>query len=403
MPYKILTVDDHQPTLDIVMLTLQQHGFEVIGTSSPVEALSIAEKSLPSLILLDMNMPILSGLEVCRRIRAHDHLADTPIIMFSAEAAEKIKCFEAGADDFIIKPTAPDELVSRIEMLLEGVAEPESGDEPAADLNHRIHIEPSDFKGGDLRTSEESRMPDQCRQIVAVLGARGGCGSTTTAINLAVTAAEQGCLTTLMDLDTAQGHIGMYLKAKKSGAINAIADLPVNNIHMQLTELLMPYTDNLRLLLTNPNLIGNYRVPTAEQVASTLELVQMSNSFTVVDLGYQSTEVTKEVIGLSRHVVICIQPERIAISSCKELLRDLRRYPHLESSVHIVLLGSQEGSGLPQSAIEQFLGHRMAAVVPHKPVEMVQAVNRGAPYVRQFPHSEIANVYRTLANLLVTV
>lgn len=403
MPYKILTVDDHQPTLDIVMLTLQQHGFEVIGSSSPVEALSIAEKSLPNLILLDMNMPILSGLEVCRRIRAHGQLANTPVIMFSAEAAEKIKCFEAGADDFIVKPTAPDELVSRIEALLEGVDEPEGEDESAQEIGGSFYIQPAEMIGGDAKLDEEARRSDQCRQIIAVLGARGGCGSTTTAINLAVTASKQGCLTTLMDLDLVQGHIGMYLKAKKSGAINAIADLPVNNIHTQLTELMMPYMENLRLMLTNPNLCGQFRMPTAEQIASTLELVQMANSFTVVDLGRQSTEVTNEVIGLARKVVICIQPERIAISSCKELLRDLRRFPHLQSAVHVVLLGSPDQMNLPTSAIEQFIGQRLAAVIPYKQVEMVQAVNRGAPYVRQFPHSEIADVYRDLTNILVTV
>lgn len=402
MPHKILSVDDHQPTLDIVMLTLQQHGFEVIGTNSPVEALSIAEKSLPNLILLDMNMPILSGLEVCRRIRAHAQLADIPVIMFSAEATEKIKCFEAGADDFIVKPTAPDELVARIDALLEGVAEPDNEEAAPADFGQSIQIQTVEDSGGIWPSGDDPKKRSECRQIVAVLGARGGCGSTTTAINLAVTSAEQGCLSTLMDLDLVQGHVGMYLKAKKSGAMNAIADLPVNSIHTQLTDLLTPYADNLRLLLTNPNLCGHYRMPSAEQIAYTLELVQMGNSFTVVDLGRQSTEITKEVIGLSRQVIVCIQPERIAISSGKELLRDLKRYPHLESAVHVVLLSSPDPTSLPTSAIEQFIGQRVAAVIPHTQVQMVQAVNRGAAYVRQFPGSEIADAYRDLVNLLVT-
>ncbi|MEJ2748165.1 MAG: response regulator [Anaerolineae bacterium] len=120
MTYKILAVDDHPETLDIVVITLKQYGYDVVSTTLPREALKLAEAEKPDLVLLDVNMPEISGLEVCRRLRANPDLATVPIIMFTAEDEpyQKLAGFDAGADDYLTKPTDPEEMIARIEGIL---------------------------------------------------------------------------------------------------------------------------------------------------------------------------------------------------------------------------------------------------------------------------------------------
>ena len=103
MKYKILAVDDHHETLDIIVMTLRSYGYEPVYTNYPLEALELAATELPDLALVDMNMPEMSGLEVVRRLRAIPQISNMPIIMFTAEDQphQKKAGFAAGVDDYL--------------------------------------------------------------------------------------------------------------------------------------------------------------------------------------------------------------------------------------------------------------------------------------------------------------
>jgi diguanylate cyclase (GGDEF)-like protein len=117
---KILLVDDERNILDIVKFNLEVEGFEVLTASDGMVALRIVQEVIPDLILCDIMMPELNGLEVCRRLKADGRTNQIPIVMLSAKAQskDKLDSIDAGADDFVTKPFDFSDLVARIKVNL---------------------------------------------------------------------------------------------------------------------------------------------------------------------------------------------------------------------------------------------------------------------------------------------
>jgi len=117
---KILLVDDEQDILEIVGYNLKNEGYLVYTASNGVDALKSAKKITPNLILLDIMMPEMDGIEACEKIRAIKSLENTLIAFLTArnEDYSQVAGFEAGADDYITKPIKPKVLVSKVKSLL---------------------------------------------------------------------------------------------------------------------------------------------------------------------------------------------------------------------------------------------------------------------------------------------
>ena len=113
----ILVVDDNAQIVDILSQYIKKEGWPMLAAKTGEEALALFDAAEPSLILLDIMLPGLDGLEVCRRIR---RVSSVPILMITAkdEDADRILGLDIGADDYIVKPFAPTELVARVESVL---------------------------------------------------------------------------------------------------------------------------------------------------------------------------------------------------------------------------------------------------------------------------------------------
>jgi len=117
---KILVVDDEEDIVEFVSYNLRKEGFDVQSASNGKEALKLAFKYKPDLILLDIMMPEMDGIETCEEVRRNPDMSDTLIAFLSARSEDysQIAGFNAGADDFITKPIRPKVLTSRIRALL---------------------------------------------------------------------------------------------------------------------------------------------------------------------------------------------------------------------------------------------------------------------------------------------
>ena len=117
---KILLVDDEQDILEIVGYNLTQEGYQVITASNGKEAIFKAKKELPQLIIMDVMMPEMDGIEACETIRRIPELQDTIITFLTARSEDysQVAGFDAGADDYIAKPIKPKVLVSKVKALL---------------------------------------------------------------------------------------------------------------------------------------------------------------------------------------------------------------------------------------------------------------------------------------------
>ena len=120
---KILLVDDEPDVIEIVSYNLFNEGYQIYTASNGIEAVHKAEEFIPHLILLDMMMPKMNGLEACQKIREIDKLQDVIIAFFTARGEDysQLSGFEAGADDYITKPVKPKILVSKVNSLLRRV------------------------------------------------------------------------------------------------------------------------------------------------------------------------------------------------------------------------------------------------------------------------------------------
>jgi two-component system KDP operon response regulator KdpE len=154
----ILVVDDEPQIRRVLRATLSSNGYEVVEAKSGQEAIEMVVTERPELILLDMNMPGMSGLEACSKIRLS---FDGPIIMVTVRNAErdKIAALDAGADDYIVKPFAIGELLARIraalrrsnsEESLPGIELPELSidfEKRTVDVRDvRVHLAPKEFE-----------------------------------------------------------------------------------------------------------------------------------------------------------------------------------------------------------------------------------------------------------------
>lgn len=118
---RVLVVDDSADITAILTLTLRRAGLQVATAADGIDALAKLEAELPDVVLLDVMMPRMDGLETLRRIRGNARTVHLPIIMLTAKAqlADKMAGFERGADDYVAKPFNPAELLARVQLLLE--------------------------------------------------------------------------------------------------------------------------------------------------------------------------------------------------------------------------------------------------------------------------------------------
>jgi phosphate regulon transcriptional regulator PhoB len=126
MPRTVLVADDDKDITDLVNYNLTREGFSVLVAYDGLEALEIARKKRPDIVILDWMMPEMDGLEVCRRLRQHPDTGSIPIIMLTAKSdtLDKVLGLEMGADDYLTKPFHIRELLARVRAILRRLEAP---------------------------------------------------------------------------------------------------------------------------------------------------------------------------------------------------------------------------------------------------------------------------------------
>ncbi len=138
---KILIVEDQRPLLEVLAYNLEREGFQVLTATDGQEALRKAQSALPDLVILDLMLPVIDGLHVCRQLRADPATAHIRILMLTAKSEEldEVLGFSMGADDYVTKPFKIKPLIHRIKALLRRAGESaETTDNAAA---HGIQVD----------------------------------------------------------------------------------------------------------------------------------------------------------------------------------------------------------------------------------------------------------------------
>ncbi|MBN1176706.1 MAG: response regulator transcription factor [Dehalococcoidales bacterium] len=179
---KVLVVDDDVKTVELVKLYLNRDGYRVITAYNGNEALKLARESQPDLIVLDLMLPGINGLEICRILREE---SDVPIIMLTAMTTDddRLKGLDIGADDYVTKPFSPRELAARVRAVLRrlpgerGPEKIEHGDLTVNFMKHEAYLEgkplnltPIEFKVLGALVKEPGRVFSRALIIDKALG-----------------------------------------------------------------------------------------------------------------------------------------------------------------------------------------------------------------------------------------
>ena len=169
---KILLVDDEQDILEIVGYNLSQEGYQVVTATNGKEAITKAKKELPQLIIMDVMMPEMDGMEACENIRKLPELSNVIITFLTARSEDysQVAGFDAGADDYITKPIKPKLLVSKVKALLRRL---KSDEQTSETLNvGGIEINREEYK--IIKDGQEIILPRKEFELFYLLASKPG-------------------------------------------------------------------------------------------------------------------------------------------------------------------------------------------------------------------------------------
>lgn len=169
---KILLVDDEPDILEIVGYNLTQEGYQIVTASNGKEAITVAKKELPQLIIMDVMMPEMDGIEACENIRKFPELQNTIITFLTARAEDysQVAGFDAGADDYIAKPIKPKVLISKVKALLRRLKD----EDKAGDVIKVGNIEINREEYKIIRQDEEIVLPRKEFELFYLLATKPG-------------------------------------------------------------------------------------------------------------------------------------------------------------------------------------------------------------------------------------
>lgn len=169
---KILLVDDEPDILEIISFNLEKVGYQVTTASNGLEALKQAKKTLPHLIILDVMMPELDGIETCERLRQEEQFQDTIIMFLTARGEDYsyVAAFDAGADDYVTKPIKPKVLLSKVKGLLRRLKKKETVKELLEFDN--LLIDQEEYKV--ILNESELSMPRKEFELLYLLASKPG-------------------------------------------------------------------------------------------------------------------------------------------------------------------------------------------------------------------------------------
>ncbi|HRE46584.1 MAG TPA: response regulator [Aggregatilineales bacterium] len=379
MAEKILIVDDDVDSLKLIGLMLNRQGYEIIAANSGGQAFTKAVAERPNLIILDVMMPDMDGLEICRRLRGNAATQGIPIIMFTAKTLidDKVAGFEAGADDYLTKPTHPAELASRVKAIL------------ARNVAQRKTPGAGGSSGG---------------AVVTFLGVKGGVGTTTLAVNTAA-AFQQKEGTILADIRPGQGSMGLYLNLSRAAGMANLLPRSAAEITPRMVEQdLAQHPSGLRVLnsTTRPREMG--LLPNPDTASAIVKVLRGLAAHVVIDSGVGLTPLNARLIKESNQSVIVVEPTRPALHMAREILKELETMGVGRPRLNVAIVSrTQTQVQVPWQEAEQILGQEMVALIGAAPELAFQATEAGFPVVLFQPASVASTQLNKLAEELLVL
>ncbi len=381
MAEKILVVDDDLDTLRLVGLMLEKQGYKISAATTGQQALALAKNEKPVLVLLDLMMPDLSGIEVARRMRADPETKDIYIIMFTAKGQmeDKLEGFDAGADAYLVKPIQPRELVANVKAVLLRAG---SAARPA---------------GREYRERGD---------VIAILAAKGGVGATTVAANLGYALHSQARkLVIVADFRPGAGMLGLELGVRNAFGMNQLLELAPEAVTPDLVEReLSAQNGGVRFLFASSRPQDAHYIQAVENFAAIARSLAYLARFVILDLGAGLTPVNSRALENCQQVALVMEP----VAQSLVLTRGLYEYlieKELRPDQIITVLVNRLRAGMQLSLgqVQDELGRPVSVVITAAPELAYQAQISNQPMVLRQTDGITAQQFGSLAQKVLQI
>ena len=378
---RILIVEDDLDALKLIGLALEAKGYQILAAQSGEQALDRAFNEQPDLVILDVMMPGMNGLQVTQRLRADPRTEAIPIILLSAlgQVSDKEAGFKAGADEYLTKPVPAPELALRVEALLAR----------ASRLSSTLQVA--------MRA-----------KVFGIIGCRGGVGTSTVTVNTGVAMAQGPASrkdVMLVEFRPGLSTLGLQLGLPVRGGIVKLVEQPAITLDADSIRAQMErHQTGLMVLASEPVPIGTHSPVAGEYATTVLRQLGSVADYILVDMGSDLGEANQAVLKLADYVLLVVEPKRIGLTLAQAMLASLEQLGFGRHLIGLVLLHQAPAAiALNNEMVESFLQQEVKATVSPVPELAFQAAEQGVPIVTLQPGSLVSTQFNDLAEFLTSV
>jgi pilus assembly protein CpaE len=389
---RVLVVDDIPETRDHLTKLL---GFEadidVVGSaSSGREAIDMAGRIHPDVVLMDINMPDMDGITATEQLSTSAPGAAVVMMSVQGEADYLRRSMLAGAREFLVKPFSSDELTASIRQVSSrerdkqsriGVLAPASGKAPGSS---------SDGEGGE-------------GQIIAVFSPKGGVGRTTVAVNLAVAAAtELGRKVVVMDGSFQFGDVGVLLNLnpRSKSIAELIPEMDAPGEIESINTFVVDHPSGIRALLAPPS-PEMAEMITPAGIKKVLEALRRDHDVVIVDCTSYFNDTTLAILDSADVILTMLSLEITSIKNIRLFLEVTEQLGYEAGKVRLVLNRADSTLGIRVSDVEHSIGRKVDETIVSDGRSVVYALNRGVPFFQSNREAQVSQDILRLARSVI--
>ena len=372
---KILIVDDDDNNRAVMFDALDGDGFDLVEAIDGEDALQKAVEEQPDLILLDVLMPGIDGLETLRRLKADSETAEIPVIMVTAlnMDSQVAVCLDEGAVDHISKPFSNMVLRARVRAA--------------------------------MRTAcSDTRSPKSRHKTIVFMGAKGGVGTTTVAVNVGAKLASSGKDVVFCELNSGRGTAASLLNLPTDRHLGKIVDAESGQLRaVEIPAQLNRHPSGLRVLLSPADALEQDQL-NAEQAVELLNRVGEDAEYVLVDLPNYLTNHTEAVLRAVDAIVLVVELEPTSLVAAEKVRSQFERWG-IAGCAQAVITSRANVSSCPikLNELRGSLQFEIIGVVPPAPDAFMRSAHDGVPVVMSRLESTAIGALNALSNRLVTV